>query len=176
MLGSIFTAITFAAMLNTAETQTIVSDSQSDMNQTKLTQTAKASNTTQSIDDFHTINLNLNVNVIIVEGNETDVIFDGDVQTASLVDINIKEDVLEITAKAGAEEEFYSKIEDKKFTIIVTMKEVKSLVINGSGNIHCHHAVKMNKLNIEINGSGQVHTPSVNISVPTTDPTTAATH
>jgi hypothetical protein len=175
MLGSIFTAITFAAMLNTAENQTIVNDSQNDMNQTKLTQTAKASNTLQSIDDFHTINLNLNVNVVIVKGNETDVIFDGNAETAGLVDINIDEDVLEITAKAGMEEEFYNKIQDNKFTIIVTMKEVKSLVINGSGNIHCHDAVKMNKLNIEINGSGQVHTKSVNISVPSTDPTSDAT-
>ncbi|NOQ75670.1 MAG: hypothetical protein GQ574_26925 [Crocinitomix sp.] len=185
MLGSIFAAITVAAMLNTGENQTIGAETQNEITRTEVIKKEKVLNDNElglmgssnyeSLGEFHSINLNLNVNVVVVAGNETDVIFDGDTEIASLVDITVEGKALKINAKEGGEAEFLSKMQDEKFTIIVTMKEVKGIVINGSGNIQCHDAVKTNKVAIEINGSGKVHTKLIDVSVPAETPSSVTT-
>ena len=173
MLGSIFAAITVAAMLNIGENQTIGAETQNETRRVEVFKKEKVvnenepsivcSNNFENLGEFHTINLNLNANVVVVAGNETDVIFDGDTKIASLVDIIVEGNTLIINPKLGKEEAFQN------------MKELKGVVINGNGNIHCHDAVKTNKVAIEINGSGKVHTKLIDVSVPAETPSNATT-
>jgi hypothetical protein len=166
MFGSIITAITVAAMLNTAENQTIGAEINNEITVTKVIKKANALTDVKNLVEFNTINLNLDVNVMIVAGNETDVIFDGDIEIADLIDLKIEGNTLDISAKEDKKAEFHNKTEGEKFTIIITVKELKGIVINGNGDIQCHDLVNTDNLDIEINGSGQVHTKSIDISVP----------
>ncbi|MFT5823924.1 MAG: hypothetical protein ACI8ZM_005190 [Crocinitomix sp.] len=185
MLGSIVAAITLAAVLNTTGNQTNGTETQNEVTANKVIQKEKLftenavelmnTNSLESLGEFQTINLNLNVNVMIVVGTETDVIFDGDTEIANLININVEGNVLDISAKSGMLEEFHSKTKDEKFTIIVTVKELTGIVINGNGNVHCHDAVNTDNLNIEINGSGRVHTKSIDVSVPAVEPSNTTT-
>ncbi len=162
MLATIITALSLSAMVNATpyQNQDVASNAKS------MTQKVAVSNHNEGVNEFHTIHLNLNVNVMIVAGDETEVLFDGNTETADLIDINVENNLLTIGVKDGDIKGFNSQVGEEDFTIIITMSELKGIVINGNGIVNCREEVMTKNLEVEINGAGEVHTENLDVLVP----------
>ncbi|MFT5822674.1 MAG: hypothetical protein ACI8ZM_003930 [Crocinitomix sp.] len=109
-----------------------------------------------NIASFHSVQLNISVNVKIVEGDNSKVSFNGDSRLEQMLETSVENEVLRINVKEGMRKEYAKYAHDNDVSINLTMSEVKSLVINGSGDIYSGDDIPSSDLDIQINGSGDV--------------------
>jgi hypothetical protein len=109
-----------------------------------------------NIAPFHSVHLNISANVIIVKGDHPKFSFDDNEAMAGLFNMSVDNKVLRIDLKAGQERAYKKHAANHNINIYLTMSEVKSLVINGSGDIYSGDDIPSEELGIQINGSGDV--------------------
>ncbi|NOQ74851.1 MAG: hypothetical protein GQ574_22745 [Crocinitomix sp.] len=108
------------------------------------------------VDPFHSVHLNISANVIIVKGDQPKITFDNNDELAGLFEMTVDNKILRINIKEGKQREFNKHVNNHDVNIYLTMSEVKSLVINGSGDIYSADDIPSDALDIQINGSGDV--------------------
>lgn len=109
-----------------------------------------------NIASFHSVNLNISANVIILKGDKSEVSFNGSEELESMLDMDVDNNVLSINVKREKQREFSKYSNQNGVDIYLTMVEVKDLIINGSGDIYSEDDVPSDELMIQINGSGDV--------------------
>ncbi len=109
-----------------------------------------------AIAPFHSVHLNISASVRIIKGDKSKVSFNGDTHLEKMLEMSVDNKVLRINVKDGMQREFQKHTRNKDVYIDLTMAEVKSLVINGSGDIYSGDNIPSNDLEIQINGSGDV--------------------
>lgn len=122
-----------------------------------LSEEQKAVSGNGGIAPFHSVHLNIGADVTIVKGDKPGVAFDGNRELAQYLEAQVSNGVLQIGFKAGMEREYKRKASyDNSIEVVVTMSEIKTLVINGSGDIYSADDIEADELSIQINGSGDV--------------------
>jgi hypothetical protein len=109
-----------------------------------------------NIAPFHSVHLNISADVKIVKGDRPKVSFDGNEKLRELLEMSVDNNVLRINVKQGKSSLYEKFLKTKDVTIYLTMSELKSLVINGSGDIYSGDDIPAEELSIQINGSGDV--------------------
>ena len=112
----------------------------------------------RSVGDFDAISLSISADLYLTQGSKNEVIIEAD------------EDVLEkiITEVNGGEldirfERWFNYKNYGDIKVYVTVKDIKSLTLAGSGDIISKSPIKSEKLNLEVTGSGKINIDDLNV-------------
>jgi hypothetical protein len=98
---------------------------------------------------FTGISLNVHANVYLSQGETHDINIEADESVKNKIITKVEDDVLIIKCDKNLNC-------DKEIEIYVTMKELKLIELNGSGDIICKDSFNIDNIAIEINGSGDI--------------------
>lgn len=102
----------------------------------------------RTITDFSKINLESSADVYIIQGSEYTCTIETNPNIAELITTEVKNEELTISSKQN--------INTKKLNIYITMPYVEKLSIKGSGDIQCKNEISSKKLELQIEGSGNI--------------------
>ncbi|MDG1438354.1 MAG: DUF2807 domain-containing protein [Emcibacteraceae bacterium] len=113
---------------------------------------------TYDISGFESIELNTSSNVDVTIGNDYSVVLKGDIDRIEKMELERSGDTLEINSKRrGGFFGFFSGGNDNGNLIIeITMPDIESMHINGSGNAEIK-GVDNDELELQIHGSGDIY-------------------
>jgi hypothetical protein len=102
-----------------------------------------------NLPNFDGIDLDISANVFITQGNERKVTVEGESNVIALLETNVRNGVWEI--------DFDECVRDMgELTIFITLPNVRSLSISGSGDITSKNIMVIDDLNLNISGSGKI--------------------
>ena len=102
-----------------------------------------------NIEPFSGISLNIGADVFLSQGETHDIRIEAEEDVKNKIITEVKDNVLIIKCDKSLHC-------SKNINIYITMKELKLLEINGSGDIKCQDSFNSDDIAIEINGSGDV--------------------
>lgn len=108
---------------------------------------------TRNVSNYDKIILNGNIEATIISGDEGTITLEGDENILAHIEVFTKKDVLKIKSKD------YTELRPSKNTIIhiiIPVKEVSELEVNGSGGIKGDFSLKSDQIKLNVNGSGDI--------------------
>ncbi|MDG1858995.1 MAG: DUF2807 domain-containing protein [Emcibacteraceae bacterium] len=113
---------------------------------------------TYDISDFDSIELNTSSNVDVTIGDEFSVVLKGDIDRIKKMELERSGDTLEISSNSsGGFFGFFSGSGDNGNLIIeITMPDIESMQINGSGNAEIK-GVDNEEIELQVHGSGDIY-------------------
>lgn len=106
---------------------------------------------TRNLGDFDEISLAIPANLYLTQGSKNEVVIEADEDLLEKIETEVRGTRLDIQF-----EKWYNYKGIGKINIYVTVKDIKKLVVSGSGDIIAKSAIKSEKLAFIISGSGSV--------------------
>lgn len=110
-------------------------------------QTVKES---RELPSFEGVSLAFSGNVFITQGTPQRVEIEADQKTMEVIETRIENNVLLLKYKNGHWRDL------GKVTVYITMPDISSLTIAGSGDIICNNPVKVHEIELHVSGSGSL--------------------
>ncbi len=106
---------------------------------------------TRNLGDFDEISLAIPANLYLTQGSKNEVVIEADEDLLEKIETEVRGTSLNIKF-----EKWYNYKGIGKINIYITVKDIKKLVVSGSGDIIAKSAIKSEKLAFIISGSGSV--------------------
>jgi hypothetical protein len=103
-----------------------------------------------SVDDFHSLALSVNGEINLKQGNSTSVEVTGQQNIIDNLNLEVKDGKWRIKFKKKMVRNYH------KLKFNITMKEVESIAVSGSGDIIGKSNIKADDLNVSVSGSGDI--------------------
>jgi hypothetical protein len=110
---------------------------------------------TRDVSDFTGVNFGLAGNLIITLGSPYKVVLEGDSKYISDIETFIRNGKLVIRRQN------FGIFNNEKVNVYITMPELKSLSLSGSGKANVEGTVKTELLDLDVSGSGRISIPEV---------------
>lgn len=101
-------------------------------------------------DDFTGISFGVAGNLTLEQGNSFNVVLEGDEDLLDAIDVKVRDGRLTIRKPN------WRQARNEKLTVYVTMPEIESLSVSGSGTLINKGSLKCDELNIGVSGSGDI--------------------
>lgn len=113
--------------------------------------------TNGNLESFKGIQLNIGVDVHLHKGDQTGVSFNQNPELADLLDLKVRNGILQINVKDDRKKEYQRLSKNNNDLMLeLTLPSLQQLTINGSGGIYSSEQIPAEGLSIQINGSGDV--------------------
>lgn len=116
-----------------------------------------------NIVDFHSISVNSAYTVYVKQSNKEEVRVEAEKEIYDLTEITVKEGVLHINIKrddSKSSKSIWQKIDNIKLMptlkVYVSIKDVKSLSVNGNGKLITENSIAADNLNLQVAGTGNM--------------------
>ncbi len=113
---------------------------------------------TREVSDFSGLNFGVSGTVIVEQGNTFSVILEGDEDYLEDIRTTVRGDILVISLN----QDRWISYNNRKITAYVTMPEIESLGVSGSGKMIAEKNVKSNDLDLNVSGSGNIEMKDLN--------------
>ncbi len=114
---------------------------------------------TRNVSGFTGISLSVSADIYLSQASEYKVEMEGDADYLEKIETVVDGDILKIKTK----DHFNFDWNSKKLKIYISMPQVNSIAISGSGDILAQTAIKTNDLKIKISGSGNVKIENLSV-------------
>ena len=104
----------------------------------------------RELPSFEGVSLAFSGNVVITQGSPQRVEIEADQKTMEIIETRIEDDVLVLKYKNGHWRDL------GKVTVYITMPDISSLTIAGSGDMFCTNPVKVHEIELSVSGSGSL--------------------
>lgn len=119
---------------------------------------------TLDLPDFHSVAVNSGYTVYIKQHHKQEVTVEALSDIYAMSEFTVKNGVLHVNVKAREESKnsksIWKKIDDIKISptmnVVISMKEVRHLQVNGSGKIITENSIASNNLKLLVSGSGSI--------------------
>ena len=112
-------------------------------------QIALAEKEERNVDNFTKVAFSVSGEVYITIGKKYEVILEGDKDLLKILETNIDGDLLKIKRKRGHRS-------NKKVIVYITMPELNSVIVSGSGKVITKNIVNVDKFKAVLSGSGKI--------------------
>jgi hypothetical protein len=106
---------------------------------------------TRDVSPFSSINLAISADVYLTQGAVQKVEIEGDKGSLQEIETSVSDETLKIKTKDYFHGNF------GKISIYITVPEIHTLSVSGSGDITAQSSVKTNELDLNVSGSGSIH-------------------
>lgn len=106
----------------------------------------------RNVSGFTGVSLSVSADIYLTQASDFKVEIEGDADCLEKIETYVEGDILKIKSKDHFNFEFHS----KKVKFYISMPQITSLSISGSGDIFAQTAIKSDDLKIKISGSGNV--------------------
>lgn len=105
----------------------------------------------RKVDDFSKISMSIPADVELTQGSKTELIIEADEDILEKIETEVIDGKLRIRF-----EKWYNYRGNKRIKVFITMKEVEKLTLAGSGDIIAKTAIKSDRINLVVTGSGSI--------------------
>jgi hypothetical protein len=113
----------------------------------------------RKVSGFTGIGLSISADIYLSQASEYKVEIEGDADYLERIETEVEGDILKIRSKDHFNFEFHS----KKVKLYISMPQINSVSISGSGDILAQTAIKTETLRVKISGSGNVKIQSLSV-------------
>ncbi|MFC2151880.1 head GIN domain-containing protein [Bacteroidota bacterium] len=106
---------------------------------------------TREVGDFNEIGLSIPANLYLTQGSKNEVVIEADEDLLEKIETEVNGTSLNIKF-----EKWYNYKGVGKINVYITVKEIKKLVVSGSGDIIAKSAINADKLAFIVSGSGSI--------------------
>lgn len=110
---------------------------------------------TISVGDFDEVTMKIGGTVYITQGDKNEVILEGDQDDIEEVNVEVRGGELTIESSRRSRWSFWNS-SNVRLDVYVTVKELKSVTVSGSGDIVGQNAIKTNDFRARVSGSGDI--------------------
>ena len=113
---------------------------------------------TRDLPAFNAVALTMSANVFISQGNPQRVEVEAEKSNMEIIETELDGSTLKITTQKGHWRDL------GKVNVYITVSDIRSLSVSGSGDITCQTAVKSGEIDIDVSGSGSISVPTLESS------------
>ncbi len=112
---------------------------------------------TRNLSDFNQIDLKTSDNIILTQGNEYSIEIEASENLMSVIETSVTNSKLKITRKPNTCIKTF-----KPITIYITTPDINQITISGSGDVKATDLITSPKMDLTINGSGNMQFSNLN--------------
>jgi len=121
------------------------------MNGTNKAIAADPQKETRNVGDFNKISLAISANLYLTQGNNCEVIIEAEEDVLNKIETEVDNGYLKIEF-----EKWYNYRGNKDINVYVTIKDINSLMVTGSGDIINKNSIHAEKMDMIVTGSGSI--------------------